>query len=117
MHDKYTELVGTGPEKGCFQGHAIFQKAMKEVSSHERVSSITTRPSTAPPPTLHPATRLNSSAASPLLPFLAAALGCPCYPWLPLLPPAVALCPPAAARCHPMAARWRLLTPTDAHGC
>jgi len=30
IHDKYTELVGTGPEKGCFQGHAIFQKAMKE---------------------------------------------------------------------------------------
>jgi len=30
VHDKYTDLVGTGPEKGCFQGHAIFQKAMKE---------------------------------------------------------------------------------------
>ena len=30
IHDKYTELVGTGPEKGCFQGHTIFQKAMKE---------------------------------------------------------------------------------------
>jgi len=29
-HDKYTELVGTGPEKGCFQGHSIFHKAMKE---------------------------------------------------------------------------------------
>lgn len=30
IHDKYTELVGTGPEKGCFQGHSIFHKAMKE---------------------------------------------------------------------------------------
>ena len=30
IHDKYTELVGTGPEKGCFQGHTIFHKAMKE---------------------------------------------------------------------------------------
>ena len=30
IHDKYTELVGTGPEKGCFQGHSIFQKAMKD---------------------------------------------------------------------------------------
>ncbi|KAL1524971.1 hypothetical protein AB1Y20_019847 [Prymnesium parvum] len=29
-HDKYTELVGSGPDKGCFQGHSIFQKAMKE---------------------------------------------------------------------------------------
>lgn len=29
-HDKYVELVGAGPEKGCFQGHSIFQKAMKE---------------------------------------------------------------------------------------
>ena len=30
IHDKYTELVGSGPEKGCFQGHNIFHKAMKE---------------------------------------------------------------------------------------
>ena len=30
IHDKYTDLVGTGPEKGCFQGHSIFHKAMKE---------------------------------------------------------------------------------------
>eukprot|EP00316_Scyphosphaera_apsteinii_P011384 CAMPEP_0119338308 /NCGR_PEP_ID=MMETSP1333-20130426/95746_1 /TAXON_ID=418940 /ORGANISM="Scyphosphaera apsteinii, Strain RCC1455" /LENGTH=698 /DNA_ID=CAMNT_0007349543 /DNA_START=233 /DNA_END=2329 /DNA_ORIENTATION=- len=30
IHDKYTDLVGTGPEKGCFQGHTIFHKAMKE---------------------------------------------------------------------------------------
>jgi len=30
VHDKYTDLVGTGPEKGCFQGHPIFHKAMKE---------------------------------------------------------------------------------------
>mmetsp|Transcript_22229 Transcript_22229/g.71840 ORF Transcript_22229/g.71840 Transcript_22229/m.71840 type:complete len:749 (-) Transcript_22229:395-2641(-) len=30
IHDKYTELVGTGPDKGCFQGHTIFHKAMKE---------------------------------------------------------------------------------------
>ena len=30
LHDKYSELVGTGPEKGCFQGHTIFQKALKE---------------------------------------------------------------------------------------
>jgi len=30
VHDKYTELVGTGPEKGCFQGHSIFHKSMKE---------------------------------------------------------------------------------------
>jgi len=29
LHDKYSELVGA-PEKGCFQGHTIFQKAMKE---------------------------------------------------------------------------------------
>lgn len=27
---RYTDLVGTGPEKGCFQGHTIFHKAMKE---------------------------------------------------------------------------------------
>jgi len=30
IHDKYTELVGTGPDRGCFQGHSIFHKAMKE---------------------------------------------------------------------------------------
>ena len=30
VHDKYTDLVGTGPEKGCFQGHSIFHKSMKE---------------------------------------------------------------------------------------
>jgi len=30
IHDKYAELVGTGPDKGCFQGHSIFHKAMKE---------------------------------------------------------------------------------------
>ena len=30
IHDKCTELVGSGPEKGCFQGHNIFHKAMKE---------------------------------------------------------------------------------------
>lgn len=29
LHDKYHELVGS-PEKGCFQGHTIFQKALKE---------------------------------------------------------------------------------------
>merc|ERR1719197_1425328 len=29
LHDKYSELVGT-PDKGCFQGHPIFHKAMKE---------------------------------------------------------------------------------------
>jgi len=29
LHDKYSELVGS-PEKGCFQGHTIFQKALKE---------------------------------------------------------------------------------------
>jgi len=30
LHDKFTDVVGTGPEKGCFQGHSIFHKAMKE---------------------------------------------------------------------------------------
>ena len=30
VHDKYTDLVGPGPDKGCFQGHTIFHKAMKE---------------------------------------------------------------------------------------
>ena len=30
LHDKYSELVGASAEKGCFQGHTIFQKAMKE---------------------------------------------------------------------------------------
>jgi len=33
IHDKYTDLVGTN-EKGCFQGHPIFHKAMKEAFEH-----------------------------------------------------------------------------------
>lgn len=44
-HDKYTELVGTGPNKGCFQGHTIFQKAMKdafEVFVNKEIGKTTT---------------------------------------------------------------------------